>query len=70
MRKFWFTFGENHPLANYVQPVHAKTARDAKTAIYRFYSGFKKMETGDLNPCYGKMCMRTIAIKEGIIKVE
>ena len=70
MKRFWFSFTENHPLFNFVQPVLAKSKQHARAGTCRFYSGrcylYKESET---NPCPGKHCLPALIIGDGVIKV-
>ena len=71
MKRFWFTFSDSSPLSDFTQPVLAKTIQEAKSAMYRFYAAFcPYYGMGDENPYKKKKRMKTIVVKDGVIKVE
>ena len=76
MKKYWFLFPNSSPLANYVQPVIAKTPQDAKTAMYRFYAAIGRYEISEINPYVIKKGLPAMVVngeaRKGtmIIKVE
>ena len=62
MKKYWFVFPNSSPLANYVQPVLAKTPQDAKTAMYRFYAAIGQYEISVVNPYVCKKSLPAMVV--------
>ena len=62
MKKYWFVFPQSSPLANYVQPVLAKTPQDAKTAMYRLYAAIGRYEISVVNPYVCKKSLPAMVV--------